>query len=129
MSARASWELAEGDEIAQGRTVMRLLGGGRRYEAYLVWDERMLASMVAKVLRPDHGADPVARRELAREGEALARLAHPVLVRGFDVVTENRFYFDRDGMEFHERSGLTDIIKAAGLPLHHEIPYKQMDRW
>ena len=52
MSERASWELAEGDEIAQGRSVLRLLGGGRRYEAYLVWDERMLAPMVAKLLGP-----------------------------------------------------------------------------
>jgi deoxyadenosine/deoxycytidine kinase len=40
----------------------------------------------------------------------------------------NTIVIDRDGMEFHDRSGLTDIINAAGLPLHHEIPYKQMDR-
>ena len=36
----------------------------------------------------------------------------------------NTIVIDRDGMEFHERSGLTDIINAAGLPLHHEIPYR-----
>jgi deoxyadenosine/deoxycytidine kinase len=41
----------------------------------------------------------------------------------------NTIVVDRDGMEFHERSGLTDIINAAGLPMHHEIPYTQMDRW
>jgi deoxyadenosine/deoxycytidine kinase len=40
----------------------------------------------------------------------------------------NTIVIDRDGMEFHERSGLTDIINAAGLPMHHEIPYRQMDR-
>ena len=35
---------------------------------------------------------------------------------------------DRDGMEFHERGGLLDIIRAAGLPMFHEIPYERMDR-
>jgi deoxyadenosine/deoxycytidine kinase len=39
----------------------------------------------------------------------------------------NTIVIDRDGMEFHDRSGLTEIIKAARLPLHHEIPYRQMD--
>jgi serine/threonine protein kinase len=88
MSERASWELAEGDEIAQGRTVMRLLGGGRRYEAYLVWDERMLASMVAKLLRPDQVEDERALRALRREADALEALAHPVILRGFDAVLD-----------------------------------------
>ena len=50
---RPTWGLAEGDEIAPGRTVLRALGGGRRYEAFLVWDEHRLAILVAKVLRPD----------------------------------------------------------------------------
>ncbi len=30
---------------------------------------------------------------------------------------------DRDGKEFHERSGLVDIIEMAGLPMFREIPY------
>src|ERR1700742_304589 len=88
MADRASWSLAKGDKIPQGRTVMRLLGGGRRYEAYLVWDERMLASMVAKLLRPDHAEDESALRALRREADALAALAHPVILRGFDAVLE-----------------------------------------
>ena len=88
MSERASWELAEGDEIAQGRSVLRLLGGGRRYEAYLVWDERMLASMVAKLIRPDQAEEGLALRALRREAEALHALAHPVILRGFDAVLD-----------------------------------------
>lgn len=35
---------------------------------------------------------------------------------------------DRDGMEFHERGGLLGIISAAGLPMHHEIPFERLDR-
>jgi eukaryotic-like serine/threonine-protein kinase len=88
MSDRASWELAEGDEIAQGRAVLRLLGGGRRFEAYLVWDEAMLAPMVAKLIRPDQAEDESALRALRREAEALDALAHPVILRGFDAVLE-----------------------------------------
>jgi len=41
----------------------------------------------------------------------------------------NTVVIDRDGMEFHERSGLMDIIRAAGLPPYHEIPYTQMDQY
>jgi eukaryotic-like serine/threonine-protein kinase len=88
MVRRASWELSEGDEIAQGRSVLKLLGGGNRYEAYLVWDEHLHALMVAKVVRPDQAEDESALRGLRREAEALEALAHPVILRGFDAVLE-----------------------------------------
>lgn len=74
--------------LVPGRTVLRRLGGGRRYEVLLVWDEQRLAVMVAKVLRPDQVEEPGGRRDLRREAEALAALAHPVLVRGFDAVLD-----------------------------------------
>jgi hypothetical protein len=38
----------------------------------------------------------------------------------------NTVVVDRDGMEFHERSGLDDIIAAAGLPAYREVPYQQL---
>jgi deoxyadenosine/deoxycytidine kinase len=38
----------------------------------------------------------------------------------------NTVVIDRDGMEFYERGGLTDIITAAGLPLYNEIPYQPL---
>ena len=34
---------------------------------------------------------------------------------------------DRDGMEFHDRNALMAIIRAAGLPPFHEVPYLQTD--
>jgi deoxyadenosine/deoxycytidine kinase len=37
----------------------------------------------------------------------------------------NTVVIDRDGKEFHERSGLMDVIAAAGLPMFQEIPYVQ----
>ena len=82
VSEKASWELSEGEEIAQGRSVLELLGGGNRYEAYLVWDEHLLSPMVAKVIRPDQVENEAALRGLRREAEALDSLAHPVILRG-----------------------------------------------
>jgi hypothetical protein len=38
----------------------------------------------------------------------------------------NAIVIDRDGMEFHERSGLDAIVKAAVLPPYPEIPYRQI---
>jgi eukaryotic-like serine/threonine-protein kinase len=87
----ATWEFAEGHEIAPGRTILRTLGGGSRYEVQLVWDDRLFAVMVAKVLRPDQVEDSVALRDLRKEAEALERLAHPVLVRGFGAVLDGPY--------------------------------------
>jgi serine/threonine protein kinase len=80
---KQSWEFVEGYEIAPGRTVLKPLGGGNRYEVYLVWDERLFAVTVAKLVRPDLVDDEGALRGLRREAEALDALAHPVILRGF----------------------------------------------
>lgn len=88
---RPTWGLAEGDVIAHGRTVLRRLGGGRRYEVFLVWDDHRLAVLVAKVLRPDQAASPAAKADLRHEAEVLARLGHPVVVRGFDASVDGPF--------------------------------------
>ena len=87
-AAAGSWSLDEGDEIVPGRTAVRLLGGGRRYEAYLAWDDELLALVVAKVLRPNLVGDPLARAAVAAEADLLAALGHPVLVRGFGAVVD-----------------------------------------
>jgi deoxyadenosine/deoxycytidine kinase len=41
----------------------------------------------------------------------------------------NTVVVNRDGLEFHERAGLLHIIKAAGLPMFREIPYRAIDRY
>ena len=40
----------------------------------------------------------------------------------------NAIVIDRDGLEFHERAGLLEIINVAGLPMFSEIPYQRLDR-
>jgi serine/threonine protein kinase len=123
--ARPTWGLAEGDAIAPGRTVLRRLGGGQRYEVFLVWDEHRLAVLVAKVLRPDQATDLGALRDLGREAEALAQLAHPVIVRGFDAVAEGRFphllleHLEGPTLrELIERDGALAPEQALPLGLH-----------
>ena len=37
----------------------------------------------------------------------------------------NTVVIDRDRKEFHDRSGLVDIVRAAGLPAFKEIPYRR----
>lgn len=88
---KQSWNLARGAPIADGRVVLETLGGGRRYEVLLVWDERLGLSAVAKVLRPDAVDDVGAARALRREAELLQRLTHPVLVRSFGAVLDGPY--------------------------------------
>jgi serine/threonine protein kinase len=115
-----SWGFAEGDEIAPRRRAVSLLGGGRRYEAWLAWDEHIRALVVAKVIRPDQTEDPGARRTLAREAAMLDRLAHPLLVRSFGS--------DPDGprphllLEFVEGPRLSTLIRRFGLVLEQAVP-------
>jgi eukaryotic-like serine/threonine-protein kinase len=115
---RPTWGLEEGDAIAPGRTVLRRLGGGRRFEVFLVWDDHRLAVLVAKVLRPDQAGH---LRDLVREGEALARLAHPVIVRGFETSARGRF--PHLLIEHLEGPTLRELVERDGaLPLEQTLP-------
>jgi serine/threonine protein kinase len=118
---KASWELHEGDEIAPGRSVLKLLGGGNRYEAYLVWDERLFSPMVAKVVRPDQAEDESALRGLRREAEALEALAHPVILRAFDSVLDPPH--PHVLVEHLEGPTLRRLIRRSGpLPAEQVLP-------
>ena len=85
-----SWQLDEGEELHPRRHAVRLLGGGKRYEAYLAWDDDLRTLVVAKVLRPSLVDDRAARAALEREAELLATLAHPTIVRAFDADPDAR---------------------------------------
>ena len=80
---KSRWSLAEGDPIAPGINALRLLGGGKRYEAYLAWDDRLQSLVVTKIVRPEFVTDGRTLQGLAAEVELLGRLQHPVLVRSF----------------------------------------------
>jgi serine/threonine-protein kinase len=80
--ARSPDGLAPGDALTPELTVMRPLGGGSSYEAWLAFDEVTYAPVVVKVLRAGRAADEASLRSLRREAEALAAVNHPVVVRG-----------------------------------------------
>jgi eukaryotic-like serine/threonine-protein kinase len=121
MAEKATWNFEPDTPIAEGRWILKQLGGGNRYEVFLVWDEKLFAPVVAKILRPDRLENERARDALRREAELLERLAHPVLVRGFGAVL--------DGPHPHvliedlEGPTLRRLLKRHGaLPLEQLIP-------
>lgn len=121
MSKKQSWNLSEGDEIAPGRRVLDVLGGGHRYEVHLVWDERLSRLMVAKLLRPDRAESESALRGLRREHELLERLWHPVLLGGFGAALEGPY--PHILIEHLEGPTLRRLIKRnAPLPPEQVVP-------
>jgi serine/threonine protein kinase len=116
-----SWGFEQGAEIAPRRSVVRSLGGGHRYEVFLVWDDRLFALVVAKVLRPHLAAEERYREELQAEAEALARLAHPVIVRGFGAVVDGPH--PHILIEHLEGPTLHRLIRRGGpAPLEQVLP-------
>ena len=67
--------------------------------------------------RPHEAAENMVRRFRLIDGE-FRRLA---------ARYPNAVVINRDGMEFHERKGLMQVIELAGLPLFEEIPYHALD--
>jgi len=120
VQTKKSWEFAEGAAIVPGRHAVELLGGGRRYEAYLAWDDRMHALVTVKLLRPHLVSDPGARNAIAGEAEALRALQHPALVRCFDA--------DLDGerphlaLEFLDGPRLSTLIRRHGIIVEQLLP-------
>jgi eukaryotic-like serine/threonine-protein kinase len=116
-----SWELEEGDEIAPGRTALKRLGGGRRYDAYLAFDDHMHAVVVAKVVRPHLVEDERTLRGLREEWEMVSRLSHPVILRGFDAVLDG----PRPHLVLEHLEGprLSTLIRRYGpLPAEQLVP-------
>jgi serine/threonine-protein kinase len=107
-----------GEEIAPGLRALRLLGGGRRYEAQLAHSEHLRALVVAKVLRP--GLEPSALDGMRGEQHMLQRLAHPNLVRGFggDLDCARPHLV----LELVEGPRLSTLVRGHGADLEQLLP-------
>ncbi len=119
--ADTSWGFAEGDEIAPGRTTLRRLGGGRRYDAYLGWDDHLHSVVVFKVVRPHLVEDERTLAGLREEWEMVSRLAHPVILRGFDAMLDG----PRPHLVLEHLEGprLSSLVRRYGpLPPEQLIP-------
>jgi serine/threonine protein kinase len=111
------WRLGQGDEIVPGRSAIRLRGGGLRYEAYLAWDDHLQSLVVVKLVRPELVEDAHTLDGLASEVEMLARLQHPVIVRGFDAQLAGPR--PHVVLEHLEGPRLSSLLRRYG-PLPHE---------
>ena len=111
------WNLSEGDEIAPGRRAVRLIGGGRRYEAYLAWADHLRALVVVKVLRPEQTGELDGMR---REAAMLRRLAHPMLLRSFGAQLSG----DRPHLVLEHIEGprLSTLMRRYGMALEQVLP-------
>jgi eukaryotic-like serine/threonine-protein kinase len=120
MDSKDSWAFEEGDEIVGGRTAVRLLGGGRRYEAYLAWDDDLYSLVVTKIVRPSLLPDSSALAGLAGEARALAALNHPAIVRSFDaLLTGDRPHLV---LEFLDGPRLSTLIRRHGVVTEQLLP-------
>jgi eukaryotic-like serine/threonine-protein kinase len=78
--------LGGGARLAPGYRIIAHLRRGSVVDVYDVWSDERHCHCVAKTLRPDHGASTTARRGLIREARLLSRLAHPHLVRAYELI-------------------------------------------
>jgi len=115
-----TWGLAGGDAIPPGLTAVKPVGGGTMYEAWLAFDERLYAPVVAKVVRPGQVTDS-ARSDLQREVDMLGRLNHPGIARLFAYDDEGeRPYLVLENIDGPSLSSL--ISKHGYVPLHQLLP-------
>ncbi len=125
MQEKSTWKFREGDEIVPGRHATRLLGGGRRYEAYLAWDDELHTLVVVKIVRPALVESEGARRGIEGEARALEALSHPTIVRMFDAVLDgNRPHVLLEHLEGPRLSTLLRryrVILEQLLPLGIEL--------
>jgi serine/threonine protein kinase len=77
--------LPEGAVPARGYEVIARLSRGRDMDVYDAWSLERDCRCVLKLVRPDRRERRVSRR-LVREGDLLLRLAHPHLVRAYELV-------------------------------------------
>src|SRR4051812_16698730 len=80
--------LAPGSPLAPGYVVEAHLSRNQVLDVYEVWSSERDCLCIAKVLRPDCRAHARRRERLEREGRLLLELAHPHLVRAYEVLTE-----------------------------------------
>ena len=114
-----NWNFEPGDTIVPGRRAASLLGGGRRYEAWATWNERLLWPTVVKILRPDFVDDPRARKMIAAEATALRRCEHPSFSRLFDAeVDGDRPFLE---LEFLDGPRLSTLIRSSGVLVPEQL--------
>lgn len=101
--------LPSGTRILGRFRIDRLLGIGGMGTVYAVWDEVYQTRAAVKVMAGEVRASEVYRRRLLREAEAASLVAHPNVVRIYEVLTR------RDGspvivMELLDGASLSELL-------------------
>lgn len=105
--------LGRGREIAPGTTIVEHLHRSNGLDVYDAWSELRACRVVVKTLRPDRLRVRGARAALLREGRLLLRLAHPHVVRGYEVHDG-----DRPAIVMETLTGATvEHLAHEGAPL------------
>jgi eukaryotic-like serine/threonine-protein kinase len=112
-SAYDSWELAPGDPIGGGRTVVTSLGGGVDYEVFVVEDEHR-GRCVAKIARPGLVSRGEACGVLIDEARALQSAAGPGVVRCLDIVL--RGDYPHLLLEYVSGPTLRELLRRGHVP-------------
>ena len=98
------------------------LGAGGMGAVYRAYDLRLERPVAIKQLLPERIEDPLARRRLRREAQAVASLNHPGIVQVFDIVEDDEggdwiIMELVEGETLHRliESGQVDLLRAVEL--------------
>jgi serine/threonine protein kinase len=72
-------------DLPERYRAITLLAHGRRLDTWDAFDEDRGTRCIVKVLRPERRTEPRVRQAVLLEGHLATTLAHPHLVRGYDV--------------------------------------------
>jgi serine/threonine protein kinase len=82
--------LGPGRDVAPGVRVVEHLARSNVLDVYDAFCEARACRVIVKTLRPDRLRDRAARAALLREGRLLRRLAHPHVVRAYEIHDDGR---------------------------------------
>ena len=98
-----------------GYRVIEHLSRTRRFDTYEVWSEDRACSCVAKAVRDDRRSDAHVVQALIDEGTRLIGLAHPHIVRGYELMTRPQVALIMETLDGETLAHLIDRT-PEGLP-------------
>ena len=125
-----------GADLVPGYEVVALMRRGGRLDTYDVYSRERDCRCVVKVVRPDREDDVHCRAALVREGALLRDLAHPHLVRVYEVIEEPRPAVVMETLTgstlaaLIDESPLTDVdTRLLGRQLASALGYLHSRNW
>jgi serine/threonine protein kinase len=111
VAERLAQPLGPGPSIGDHLTIVRTVHDGGLGQVYLVWSSRQWAPFACKTLLPELADEPWAQRALVREGQILRTVAHPRIVRLYELVERPAPYLL---LEYLEGPTIVDLCRRAG---------------